>query len=728
MQFVKTTEEDEDSEDIDEFDDDGDADFEYCSASSESDSYESDISDGELSDIVPYQKKRPVLESSKKDIRESKSQSVAPSQEHTSVSSSMAFVNKGEASSHIKLHTEEGGFGRVDTASVEQRDRASVSSAGSSAAEGSFDLKFYFKNISVQVYESKGGKRNYAKSDFCLFCKKEIESKIRNHLFAMHSDQPLVKEAMTLPLKSLERRKALTKLQNEGNYVHNIEVLKKGSGRLVVSRRPKTETDASKYIPCEYCLAFVSENLLWQHAWSCLFRACEIESEKNYLRNGKLLIQKFITHSVKEMDDLNNELDKLLSKMKETARNPGVKNICSEDQLIREFGLSLLERLGLPEEQRTKDHDNIRTKLRSVGRLLQTLNEGQMTDQSLSFFIHPRQFQKVVKAVKELSRQVDSPKLALNLGNYIKQISILKGSLAVDEEDPRKRQEATDFRDHFNAHWSSRVASVANRTMKLRALNKKQDIPLTADHVRLRNYTKDAISKCSDHHKMTYKEYVRFAWLLIARIAMFTKRRISEVDELTVDDFKNRIHGEDTDGNSEIIESLDISEKLLYKRIDLIEVRGKSTRALRKVFVLLTEDMVRAINHLLSIRIYAGVKPDNKFIFGRSNSSKLDGCTALREVTESCEGLVRPELIRTRLLRKYMATTCQIMDMNPEELKMLADHMGHSLHIHTDVYRLQSSVLERTKVARLLLAVEDGQVGRYRGHSLDALAVDGKTL
>ena len=68
------------------------------------------------------------------------------------------------------------------------------------------------------------------------------------------------------------------------------------------------------------------------------------------------------------------------------------------------------------------------------------------------------------------------------------------------------------------------------------------------------------------------------------------------------------------------------------------------------------------------------------------------------------------------------------MDMQKEELKMLADHMGHSLNIHTDVYRLQSSVLERTKVARVLLAVEAGQLNKYKGHTLVAVSIEGIAL
>ena len=41
---------------------------------------------------------------------------------------------------------------------------------------------------------------------------------------------------------------------------------------------------------------------------------------------------------------------------------------------------------------------------------------------------------------------------------------------------------------------------------------------------------------------------------------------------------------------------------------------------------------------------------------------------------------------------------------------MVADHLGHSLNIHTTVYKLQQNVIERSKVARILTLLESGSV------------------
>lgn len=64
--------------------------------------------------------------------------------------------------------------------------------------------------------------------------------------------------------------------------------------------------------------------------------------------------------------------------------------------------------------------------------------------------------------------------------------------------------------------------------------------------------------------------------------------------------------------------------------------------------------------------------------------------------------------------------------MSGDELQLVADHMGHSLAMHTDVYRLQNSVLERTKVARVLLGLENGNMGQFRGRDLATVGLEGK--
>lgn len=260
------------------------------------------------------------------------------------------------------------------------------------------------------------------------------------------------------------------------------------------------------------------------------------------------------------------ELDALVEKMKETNKNPGLKEMCTSDNMIKEFGLSLMEKLGMNSEQRRKDHDNIRTKLRAVGRLLKKLNENKFRKQDIDYYLCPSEFKNVVHAVKELSQEANSPNLALTLGHYVKQLALLKGSKGIETGNEKKQKEAKDFQELYAAHWKNRVSSVANRRKRLRCLNKNEDIPSTEDLILLKDYTCKKIKSTLEIKTPSYEDYVGMCQLLIVRISLFNKRRISEVDELKVEDFDKRLNGYNVGTNDEIIKSLDISERTLLKR------------------------------------------------------------------------------------------------------------------------------------------------------------------
>lgn len=186
--------------------------------------------------------------------------------------------------------------------------------------------------------------------------------------------------------------------------------------------------------------------------------------------------------------------------------------------------------------------------------------------QDLTCYIRPSEFSHVVSAVKELYRENDSPQLGITLGHYMKQICLLKASMALEEEDDRKKKEANEFQEMYAAHWNSRVACVANRTQRLRALNSPNNMPSTEDLICLKNHVEQQIKLQMKVMKPTYDQYVQLAQLLIVRITIFNKRRISEVDEMSVADFEKRISGQDVGNNSEIIHSLEFSERALLKR------------------------------------------------------------------------------------------------------------------------------------------------------------------
>jgi hypothetical protein len=55
-------------------------------------------------------------------------------------------------------------------------------------------------------------------------------------------------------------------------------------------------------------------------------------------------------------------------------------------------------------------------------------------------------------------------------------------------------------------------------------------------------------------------------------------------------------------------------------------------------------------------------------------------------------------------------------------LEWLARHLGHSIKVHKEFYRLQSNVAEVVKVGKLLLANEKG-LSQYSGQTLDEITL-----
>ena len=66
--------------------------------------------------------------------------------------------------------------------------------------------------------------------------------------------------------------------------------------------------------------------------------------------------------------------------------------------------------------------------------------------------------------------------------------------------------------------------------------------------------------------------------------------------------------------------------------------------------------------------------------------------------------------LRGTKLRKQLATTATICHLQPAEIKELAKLMGHDIDVHKKFYELPNDVTRVTKLSRLLMALEKGQI------------------
>ena len=141
--------------------------------------------------------------------------------------------------------------------------------------------------------------------------------------------------------------------------------------------------------------------------------------------------------------------------------------------------------------------------------------------------------------------------------------------------------------------------------------------------------------------------------------------------------------------------------------------------------------MVKSVDVLISLRETVGVALKNPFVFAaptRGSMNCIRGYQAIVNTSKLVPNLDQPELIRSTKLRKYIATVSQVLSLNANELEWLATHMGHSLDVHKEYYRLHDSTLELAKISKLLMAIDNGQGKNLVGKELSQIGVDGELI
>ena len=106
------------------------------------------------------------------------------------------------------------------------------------------------------------------KHNACLFCG-ELQKQLFAHYRAKHSSEKDVKALELLNKQQDSKDRLLRELKLKGNYNHNVAVMKRGYGSLIVSRCSMVNADPSKYVGCPNCFQFLSEANFARHTHKC---------------------------------------------------------------------------------------------------------------------------------------------------------------------------------------------------------------------------------------------------------------------------------------------------------------------------------------------------------------------------------------------------------------------------------------------------------------------------
>ena len=69
-----------------------------------------------------------------------------------------------------------------------------------------------------------------------------------------------------------------------------------------------------------------------------------------------------------------------------------------------------------------------------------------------------------------------------------------------------------------------------------------------------------------------------------------------------------------------------------------------------------------------------------------------------------------------------------MLDLKDSELQWVIKHLGHSIDVHQTYYRCLENVIEKAKVAKLLVLCDEGRMGKFVGKKIEDIRFEGLCL
>ncbi|KAK3084356.1 hypothetical protein FSP39_012139 [Pinctada imbricata] len=570
------------------------------------------------------------------------------------------------------------------------------------------------EDIKVQPSNNKTGVRVWDKLHFCLYCENSYTN-ITKHYLGRHKDETEIQRILAMKLGSKERKSALLKIRNSGDYKHNTDVLEKGSGTVITWTRKEEKTSHSNYLPCEDCLGFFLKANLWRHRKQCPFKKTDVVGANKRCQSQASLL---LPSSIGVCTGLK---EKVLSRMSTDEVTMVVRN----DPIIIRVGEKLFQKHG----QLPHLYSHISQKMRELGRFLLSVRKEDPETSTMSKLLVPEKYPLAVKATQSLcgygnkDNTYSNPSLALKIGHLLKKcckVKIYKALISRTETN-----DAEKFCRLCEEYWEDDVSNAALQTLRTEKRSKGNILPLTEDIRKVQNLLKE---KSRSMAEKLSKSFTKAGWdtlnqATLASLVIFNRRRGGETERITVDNYRNVKLKHTADSIKEVEEALSPVEKVMCRTIQRIEIRGKKGRT---VPVLLPTNLREHIEVLLQHRQEAGVHKDNKYLFPRSSFDSLNplrSADCLRRFANEAD-LSFPENLTSTKLRKHVATISQVLDLSKSDLENMANFLGHDIEVHRSFYRIPQETLQVAKMGRLLTAFDNGTVSKYSGKPLDEIPVD----
>ncbi|KAL8574806.1 hypothetical protein ACOMHN_031913 [Nucella lapillus] len=365
---------------------------------------------------------------------------------------------------------------------------------------------------------------------YCLFCD-QPQARLPRHLETVHRDEKSMVPYLNAKGSS-EKRKEMAKLRNAGDHQHNIDVLKKEEGHVVVKRRKRDCSTAKleDFIPCPDCYGYFQKADLYRH--KCVQK--NQESRRDLVKRGKLLLPDTKT---KGTPDLYRAFFNTLS-------GGAVSLLAKTDSLIRDVAAKELKTCGFNKDK----FSQVRNKARELAQLLVALRQlSKDKNGKLSNYLKPERFNLVIAATKQAAGYDENkfsfatPSLATKLGNSLMTCAMILEARAVETTDEVLLNDAKSYILLHKARWHEEVSAHARRTLIVKSTGHQKRLPLSQDVAKLARHLSSVADETTKNLSDAVEENVvkkalsTLAEVTLTQVILFNRRRSGEASKLKVD-------------------------------------------------------------------------------------------------------------------------------------------------------------------------------------------------
>ncbi|XP_050505687.1 uncharacterized protein LOC126883959 [Diabrotica virgifera virgifera] len=374
-------------------------------------------------------------------------------------------------------------------------------------------------------------------------------------------------------------------------------------------------------------------------------------------------------------------------------------------------------------------------KMRELARLLIAIRVINKSVKSLMDLLQPKYYDILIEATKIVANYdktkecFKSPTFAMNISTTLKQCCDLALVFALKRKDIYSTVSVAEaeaaiktMSQLISANWKYDISTEAANNLSTNKWNKITIVPLATDLKKLKDYLtmKSKLAKDKILEDINNKEAYRILLETVyCRVILLNRRRPGELQRLLLETYEKCIQNEGQH-YEEFFDVVSPTEKILLKRFRRVVIPGKRHRG---VPVLFSIDVQEDITILLKARPNV-VDQTNKYLFAPPHSQHhIVGYKILAKYAKS-SGAERYDALTSTRLRKHLATLSQIFNMTESDLEQLSSFMGHTPGTHKNFYRLPQDVYQSSKVAKILLLMEQGLAANFKGKSIDEIDIN----